>query len=56
MDLFIPYAYTLYDGEAHFGVFSTRELAEAAIAEQKLLRQWQTYDIYVVQLDTKDTF
>lgn len=56
MDLFIPYAYTPYDGEAHFGVFSTRALAEAALAEERLLKQWETYDIYVVQLDTKDNF
>jgi len=56
MDLYIPYAWTPYGGERHYGVFSTRVLAEQTLKEEKENNYYENYDIYVLQLDTPETF
>ncbi len=56
MDLYIPYAYSPYDKDIRFGVFSTRENAQQILDEQMKKKRWEIYDIYVAQLDLEDPF
>ena len=56
MDLYIPYAYTPYGGERHYGVFSSRDKAQVVLEENKKLGYYETYDIYVLLLDEPETF
>lgn len=56
MDLFIPYGFTPYEGATNFGVFGTREKAQAVLDVRKPEGAYEQYDIYVTKLDEEDTF
>jgi hypothetical protein len=56
MDLYIPYGWTPYEGERHYGVFSSREKAQNALEEEKKNNYYENYDIYVLLLDEPETF
>jgi len=56
MDLYIPFAWTPYEGESHYGVFSTRDRAEQVLKEEKEKNYYENYDIFYIQLDTHEEF
>jgi len=56
MNLYIPYGYTPYEEASNYGVFSTKEKAEEILEQEKIKNRYETYDIYVVQLDIPHTF
>jgi hypothetical protein len=56
MDLYIPSGYTPYEGHMNFGVFSTREQAQVVLDKYQKEREYETYHIYVIQLDDEECF
>ena len=56
MDLYIPYGWTPYEGESHYGVFSTRERAQNVLEKEKKDRYHDNYETMVVQLDERKAF
>jgi hypothetical protein len=56
MELFIPYGYTPYEGNIHYGVFNTREQAEAVLSEERSYNYYESYEIFVTKLNIKDLF